>query len=89
VDLLEPFVLNVSKCVSFIPTRGEDVKGYLTADRVCKIVVCKFFFEDFDESGTEAVFLAITGESKMRDNTTMLTLSYASKAFRSSILSMI
>jgi hypothetical protein len=57
MDFLKTFVLDVLQGISFVPTVGESVKGYLTSDGVCQAVIWKLFLKSLHESSPVSVFL--------------------------------
>jgi hypothetical protein len=60
--LCESFVHNMTQGIGLVPACREDVKGDLTTDRICEVVVREFLFKDFDESRTNPVLLVICFE---------------------------
>ena len=58
VDLFEAFILDVPQAVGLVPSSGKDIKRYLSADGVGKVVVRELLLQDFYESGPHAMNLS-------------------------------
>ena len=57
MNLIEAFVLDVSKGICLVPSSRKDVKRYLTTDRERKIVIREFLSQYFDKGIPQAMFL--------------------------------
>ena len=57
VDLFEALRLDVSQCVRFVPSHGEDIKGYLATDGECEAVIRELGLEGGDEGRAEVMNL--------------------------------
>lgn len=75
MNLFKPFVFYMSKCVRLVPPNREYVKWDLTADRKLQAVICEFLFQNFDESGSNAVFLRQSLVPRNAHRRAYLTLS--------------
>ena len=54
---LEPLVLNVSQAIGLVPTRGEDIKRYLSTNGAGEAIVGELLPQDFYEGGTDTMDL--------------------------------
>jgi hypothetical protein len=57
MNFLETFVFDMFQGISFIPPIRENIKGYLTSDRVREAVIWKLLLQSLYESSPIPIFL--------------------------------
>ena len=57
VDFLKAFVLDVSQAIGLVPTSGEHIERYLSADGIGEVIVGELLLEGFYEGSADAIDL--------------------------------